>query len=195
MTEASWKFSGGSPPRSSVRHAHTKSPSSSLRLQPEMGLVDLADPSLAAGLAGKVSEQLEVFATQMRQELLPASVSIGLNVMGELIDAEATDAVGTKGRHDKDRTAYRQGAEDGKVTLGGRRIPVPAPGAHGRRRQTASSPKSAWSPTTPSRRWTGWRTTWSPPCWPAGPGAATSGYSSRSAHRWKPARRGLRSPR
>ena len=31
---------------------------------------------------------------------------------------------GPKGKHDPDRTAYRHGSDDGKVTLGGRRVPV-----------------------------------------------------------------------
>jgi putative transposase len=108
--------------------SHTKSTTtSSLRLLPELGLVDLADPSLSERLAGRVSEQLEAFASQMRQGLLAASVAIGLDVMGELVDAEVTDVAGPKGRHDKDRSAYRHGTEDGKVTLGGRRIPVRRP--------------------------------------------------------------------
>jgi putative transposase len=100
---------------------------SSLRLLPEIGLVDLADPSLPERLAGKVSEQLEAFAADMRQGLLAASVTIGLDVMGELVDAEVTDVAGPKGKHDPNRAAYRHGSEDGKVTLGGRRIPVRRP--------------------------------------------------------------------
>src|SRR5438874_12018407 len=100
---------------------------SSLRLLPEMGLVDLADPSLSERLAGKVSEQLEAFASQMREGLLAASVAIGLDMIGELVDAEVTDVPGPKGKHDPNRTAYRHGTEDGKVTLGGRRIPVRRP--------------------------------------------------------------------
>jgi transposase-like protein len=105
----------------------TSSTVSSLRLLPEIGLVDLADPSLSERLAGKVSEQLESFASQMRHGLLAASVAIGLGVMGELIDAEVTDIAGPKGRHDNERAAYRHGAEEGNVTLGGRRIPVRRP--------------------------------------------------------------------
>jgi putative transposase len=108
--------------------SHTKSaPTSSLRLLPGMGLVDLADPSLSQRLAGKVSEHLEAFAAQMRDGLLAASVTIGLDVMAELQEAEVTDLAGPKGRHDPERTAYRHGSEDGKVTLGGRRIPVRRP--------------------------------------------------------------------
>ena len=108
--------------------SHTTSASATtLRLLPEIGLVDLADPSLPERLAGKVSEQLEAFAAQMRHGLLAASVAIGLDVMGELVEAEVTDVAGPKGRHDADRGAYRHGTEAGRVTLGGRRVPVRRP--------------------------------------------------------------------
>ncbi len=108
--------------------SHTRTTTTSnLRRLPEIGLVDLADPLLGERLAGTVSVQLEVFASKMREGLLAASVAIGLDVMGELIDAEVTDIAGPKGRHDPDRTATRHGSEDGKVTLGGRRIPVRRP--------------------------------------------------------------------
>ncbi len=108
--------------------SHTKSTSAStLRLVPELGLVDVSDPDLSDRLAGKVSEQLELFASRMRQGLLAASVAIGLDVMGEFIDAEVTEVAGPKGKRDPNRAAYRHGTEDGRVTLGGRRIPVRRP--------------------------------------------------------------------
>ncbi len=47
--------------------------------------------------------------------------------MGELVGAEVTEVAGPKGRHDPNRTACRHGSQDGKVTLGGRRIPVRRP--------------------------------------------------------------------
>jgi putative transposase len=108
--------------------SHTKtSTAGNLRLLPEIGLVDLNDVSLAERLAGKVGGQLEAFASQMREGLLAASVTIGLDAMAELIDAEVAEIAGPKGRHDPNRTAYRHGSEDGKVSLGGRRIPVRRP--------------------------------------------------------------------
>ncbi len=100
---------------------------SSLPLLPDVGLVDLADPALPERLAGEVSEQLEAFASKMPEGLLAASVAIGLDVMGELVDAEVTEVAGLKGRHDPDRRANRHGTEDGKVTLGGCHIPVRRP--------------------------------------------------------------------
>ena len=122
--------------------SHKKSAvSSTLRLVPEVGLVDVADPLLAERLAGKVSDQLEAFAVHMREGLLAASVAIGLGVMGELVDAEVAEVAGPKGKHREDRVAYRHGSEDGKVTLGERRIPVRRPrvrtvaGEHGAERE------------------------------------------------------------
>lgn len=105
--------------------SHTNT--SNLRLVWGIGLVDLSRPDLGERLAGKVSDQLEHFAAQMRQGLLAASVSIGLEVMGELMDAEVTELAGPKGKHNSDRAAYRHGSEAGKVTLGGRRVPVSRP--------------------------------------------------------------------
>ena len=55
-----------------------------------------------------------MFASKMRDGLLRASVAIGMEVMGELVDAEVTDVAGPKGRHDPDRSAYRHGTEAGQ---------------------------------------------------------------------------------
>ena len=101
--------------------------SATLRLLPEIGMVDLADPALAQRLAGTVDTQLEAFASRMREGLLAASVEIGLGVMGEFVETEVTTVAGPKGRHNPDRVAYRHGSEAGKVTLGGRRVPVRRP--------------------------------------------------------------------
>jgi len=112
--------------------SHTKQSSTrSLRIVPEVGLVDLFDPELGERLAGKVSGQLELFAARMREGLLAASVAIGLEVMGEFVDAEVAEVAGAKGKHDPNRVAYRHGTEDGKVTLGGRRVPVCRPRVRG----------------------------------------------------------------
>jgi transposase-like protein len=78
-------------------------------------------------LAGNVDEQLELFADRMREGLLAASVAIGLEVMRELQEAEVVELVGPRGKHDPGRSVYRHGSEDGRVTLGGRRVPVRRP--------------------------------------------------------------------
>lgn len=87
----------------------------------------LEDQSLTERLAGSVGEQLELFAERMREGLLAASVAIGLEVMSELQEAEVAELAGPKGKHDPARSVYRHGTEAGRVTLGGRRVPVRRP--------------------------------------------------------------------
>lgn len=86
-----------------------------------------AERSLLERLAGNVDEQLGLFAERMREGLLAASVAIGLEVMSELQEAEVAELAGPKGKHDRGRRAYRHGSEAGRVTLGGRRVPVSRP--------------------------------------------------------------------
>ncbi len=64
------------------RASHTKRSLSRLGLLSEVGLVDVADPSLSERLAGKVSEQLVTFALKMRNELLATSVENRLGCDG-----------------------------------------------------------------------------------------------------------------
>ncbi len=47
--------------------------------------------------------------------------------MHELMEAEITEVVGPKGKHNHDRIGKRHGHEDGSMTLGGRRVPVSRP--------------------------------------------------------------------
>ncbi len=108
-----------------MRSSHTDS--SLLRLLPEFGLVDLADPRLAERLAETGARHLERFAGEMRRGLLAASVAIGLDVLGEMLSADATAVAGPKGKHVKGRTANWHGSERGSVTLGGRKVAVARP--------------------------------------------------------------------
>jgi putative transposase len=62
-----------------------------------------------------------------RDGLLALSVSVGLRVVHELMEAEVTEVVGPKGKWNPDRTAKRHGHEDGSMTLGGRRVEVSRP--------------------------------------------------------------------
>jgi transposase-like protein len=110
-----------------------------LTILPGVGLVDLdgvEKGELVERLAGKVGDQLELFAARMREGLLAASVAIGLDVMGELMAAEVTELAGPKGKHNPaSRTAYRHGDEDGTVVLGGRKLAVRRPRVRGVDRQ------------------------------------------------------------
>lgn len=55
------------------------------------------------------------------------SVGVGLRVVHELMEAEVSEIVGPKGKHNLERTASRHGHEGGSMTLGGRRVPVSRP--------------------------------------------------------------------
>jgi len=61
-----------------MRSSHTDT--SMLRLLPEFGLVDLADPTLGERLAETAARHSETFAGELRRGLLTASVAIGLDV-------------------------------------------------------------------------------------------------------------------
>lgn len=98
-----------------------------MRLLPEFGLVDLADPMLGERLAVAGARHLEMFAQEMRRGLLAASVAIGLDVLGEMLSADATVVAGPKGKHNKSRSANWHGTESGSVTLGGRKVSVERP--------------------------------------------------------------------
>ncbi|MBA3801200.1 MAG: IS256 family transposase [Geodermatophilaceae bacterium] len=89
----------------------------------------LPDSSAAArsALPETVSVAMAEIVADMREGLLSLAVGAGLQVMGQLMDAEVTAVCGPKGRHDPVRAAVRHGRENGSVTLGGRRVPVRRP--------------------------------------------------------------------
>ena len=85
-------------------------------------------------LPPEIQEALGELVGAARDGLLALSVGLGLRVVHELMEAEVTEVVGPKGKHDRDRTAKRHGHEDGSMTLGGRRVRGQPPAdAHGGR--------------------------------------------------------------
>ena len=80
-------------------------------------------------LPAEIQEALGELVGAAREGLLALSVGVGLRVVHELMEAEVTEIVGPKGKHDRERTASRHGHEDGSMTLGGRRVPVSRPRA------------------------------------------------------------------
>ncbi len=88
----------------------------------------------ALAVPEQVSVTMNEIAADMREGLLALAVGAGLQVMAQLMEADVTAACGPRGKHDPERTATRHGAEQGSVTLGGRRVPVTRPrirGTHG----------------------------------------------------------------
>src|SRR5205085_4183377 len=83
--------------------------------------------AIESPLPARIQEALGELVGAAREGLLALSVGVGLGVVHELMEAEVTEVVGPKGRHDPDRVAKRHGHEDGSMTLGGRRVPVRRP--------------------------------------------------------------------
>jgi transposase-like protein len=83
--------------------------------------------TMESPLPAEIQEALGELVGAAREGLLALSVGVGLRVVHELMEAEVTEVVGPKGKHDPDRTAKRHGHEDGSMTLGGRRVPVNRP--------------------------------------------------------------------
>src|SRR2546422_4333653 len=78
-------------------------------------------------LPPRVQEALGQLVGSAKEGLLALSVGVGLGVLAELMEEEVVDVVGTRGKHDPERTAVRHGHESGEVTLGGRRVGVERP--------------------------------------------------------------------
>jgi putative transposase len=83
--------------------------------------------AIESPLPAEIQEALGELVGAAREGLLALSVGVGLRVVHELMEAEVTEIVGPKGKHDLERTASRHGHEDGSLTLGGRRVPVSRP--------------------------------------------------------------------
>ena len=86
---------------------------------------------LPAALAGEVDELAARFAEHIGEGLMAASVAIGLDVLGQMMQSEVVSLAGPKGRHDPDRTHVRHGTEAGSVVLGGRKVPMRRPRVRG----------------------------------------------------------------
>src|SRR5512140_415653 len=86
-----------------------------------------AAEALERPLPAEIQEVLGELVGAAREGLLALSVGVGLSVVHELMEAEVTEIVGPKGKHNPARTAKRHGHERGSMTLGGRRVEVSRP--------------------------------------------------------------------
>ena len=59
--------------------------------------------------------------------LLSLSVNLGMEVLHQIFEADVTELAGPKGKHQKDRKAYRHGTEKSRVVLGGEKVPIKKP--------------------------------------------------------------------
>ena len=86
-----------------------------------------AAEAVESPLPAEIQEALGELVGAAREGLLALSVGVGLRVVHELMEAEVSEIVGPKGKHNLERTASRHGHEGGSMTLGGRRVPVSRP--------------------------------------------------------------------
>ena len=82
---------------------------------------------------------LDQLAGAVKHGLLSLSVGAGLAMVREIMDAEVTELVGPRGKHDSGRVAYRHGDEQRQLTLGGRRVEVRRPRARTKEKAEVSS--------------------------------------------------------
>jgi transposase-like protein len=81
----------------------------------------------AVQLPDAVSVAVGQLAGELEEGLLAFAVGAGLQVLGAILEAEATALAGPKGKHDPQRSAVRHGSDGGLVTLGGRQVPITRP--------------------------------------------------------------------
>jgi transposase-like protein len=65
---------------------------------------------------------LESLKYHARRGLLDFSINLGVTVFKQMMEYEATEMAGPKGKHDPDRSAYRHGTEKTQIVLGGSKI-------------------------------------------------------------------------
>ncbi|MDQ6837758.1 MAG: IS256 family transposase [Actinomycetota bacterium] len=82
-----------------------------------------------AGLSVEAKLPLAEMEGAIREGLMAFSCAAGMLVIAEMMEAERTRIVGSKGKHDPGRVAERNGAAPGSVVLGGRKVPVSRPRA------------------------------------------------------------------
>jgi hypothetical protein len=96
------------------------------RTLPAVEVVTPAD-SAERALPEQVQVSLAEIAGHAKEGLLALAVGTGLAVLSEAMEHEVCELVGTIGRHDAERSAYRHGRTTRAVTLGGRRVGVERP--------------------------------------------------------------------
>ena len=59
--------------------------------------------------------------------LLNLAVELGMETLRQMLEADVTELVGEKGKHNSQRAAYRHGTENTKVVLGGEKRSIRKP--------------------------------------------------------------------
>ena len=90
---------------------------------------EVVTPAQAAerALPEEVKLSLAEIAGAAKEGLLALATGTGLAVLREAMEHEVAEIAGPRGRHDRERSAYRHGRTAGEVSLGGRRVEVERP--------------------------------------------------------------------
>lgn len=78
-------------------------------------------------LPERVEVPLAELAGATKEGLLAFAVGVGLEVFHTLLEEDVSAIVGSRGKHDPSRSAYRHGTEPSSVALGGRRVAADKP--------------------------------------------------------------------
>ena len=82
-----------------------------------------------AELPAEATVAMQDVAAAIKDGLMAFCCSAGLAVVAQLMEAELTEKIGPRGRHDPERVATRNGSAPGSVVLGGRSVPLRRPRA------------------------------------------------------------------
>lgn len=74
----------------------------------------------------------EIITEKASEGLLRLSVEIGLEVLRQMMEVDVTELVGSKGKHNPNRKAYRHGSDDSKVVLGSEKVSIKRPRVRGK---------------------------------------------------------------
>jgi len=69
----------------------------------------------------------EILLEKASEGLLNLSIELGFEALRQMLEMDVTEFVGDKGKHSKERTAYRHGSESTKVVLGGEKRSIRKP--------------------------------------------------------------------
>ncbi len=99
------------------------------RTTPRKARVDPGRAAQEAALAppSTVTVAVADLVGELQEGLLAFVVGAGLKVVHTMMEQEVEALVGSKGRHDPGRSAFRHGSDDGEVALGGRLVQVRRP--------------------------------------------------------------------